>query len=444
MKNNFRGWKTVFDFTFQQASKGTAFRIVTTLVALVIIGCFIVINVIVAKPEDNEPEASPIQTVYVLDESGLQPTDYKVMNPELSTEPYGHAVIENISGMSRKEVIELAAVNSPQSIAVIISKLENSYELEAAIPEGSLITQNQAQAILIPIQSAFAANKLMQAGLTPDQLTVVMRPVINYYNTIGEETSGLAMLIKYMAPMLFGLVLYFMLFLYGQTISKSVSAEKTSKLMETILTSIHPYALITGKVLATTFMAVLQFVIWIGAGIAGLYGGNMVAQHFYPEYENSVVTIINFLKDNLGETAMTAPAIIMAILVFAVGFLFYSLIAGLAGSMVAKPEDVANTQAIFIFPVLISFLVSYLAPVMGNDSVIQAVRLIPFTIPFCVPAELISGTIGLVQGGISLAILGVFCLLFVMLSGKLYKGLVLYTGQKISLQLMVNVLRAKE
>lgn len=444
MKNNFRGWKTVFDFTFRQSTKGAGFKVVTALMALVLIIGFVLINVFVAKPDDKKVEVSPVKTVFVLDESGLQPTDYRLYNPELAGDQFKNITFMAISDQTRKEVIDTAAADSAESIAVIITATEEGYSMEAAIPDGSTISKGQAVDVLNQMQTSFESSKLMQSGLSQEQLLAVLMPVVTSYSDIGENTNEIAFVIKLIAPMLFGFILYFMLLLYGQTISKSVSTEKTSRLMETILTSIHPYALITGKVLAITSMAVLQFLIWIAAGAIGLYGGNEVAKYFYPEYQNSVITIINFLKDNIGETAMTAPALILAIIIFCFGFLFYSVLAGLAGSMVSKPEDAASTQALFTFPIIISFLVSYLAPIMGNDTITAVIRYIPFTIPFGVPVELITGTVGLLQGIISLLILAVFCILFIMLSGKLYKGLILYTGQKANLKMMMNVLRAKE
>jgi len=445
MKNNFKGWRTVFNFTFQQSTKGVGFKLVTFLMALVIIAGFVAINVFVAKPDKkDEIKISPIKTIYVLDQSGLQPTDFRLYSPALSEEQFKDITFVNSTNADRKAVIATAASDGTETIAVIITAVEKGYEIEAAIPEGSTISKGEAEDVLLPIQTAFESSKMMQSGLTVEQLTSVLTPVVTSYSDIGENTNEIAFVINLIAPMIFGLMLYFMLLLYGQTISKSVSTEKTSKLMETILTSIHPYALITGKVLAVTSMAVLQFVIWIGSGVIGLYGGNAVAKYFYPEYQNSVVTIINFLKDNIGETAMTIPAVILSILVFCVGFLFYSVIAGLTGSMVSKPEDVASTQGLFTLPIVISFLVCYLAPLMENETVTKVVRYIPFTIPFCIPSELITGTVGLVQGAVSFAILLVFSLLFIMLSGKLYKGLVLYTGQKIDMKMMMNVLRAKE
>ena len=122
------------------------------------------------------------------------------------------------------------------------------------------------------------------------------------------------------APMFFGLLLLLMLILYGETISKSVSTEKTSRLVETLLTSVHPYAMITGKVLAITTMALLQFVSWILSGVTGLFVGNVIAQAVYPNYQNPFV-IIDMLKDNLEKWHFPYRHYIIHYLLY-VGFLF--------------------------------------------------------------------------------------------------------------------------
>lgn len=443
--NNFRGWKSVFGFTFHQATKGVGFRLVTALVTILILGTIVTVNVIVAKPDKaDQLKISPIKTVYVLDNSELQPTDYTTIIPQLTGEQFKDTTFVTVSEQSRDEVIQTAASDSSQNIAIIISINESGYELEAVVPVNSTITKKQAQALLEPMTSGFESNKLMQAGLSVEQLTSILKPSVTSFSEIGENTSGIAMAIKIIAPMLFSFILYMMLILYGQTISKSVSTEKTSKLMETLLTSVHPYALITGKVLAISSMAMVQFVTWVLAAVVGLYGGNAVAHAVYPGYENTVVTIINFLKDNIGETALTLPAVILAVIIFCVGFLFYSVIAGLAGCMVSKPEDVASTQALFQLPIIISWLICYFTPITGNEGVLVVARYIPFTAPFCVPAGLITGSIGLVEGLISMVILLAFSLLIIMLSARIYKGLVLYNGQSLNFKIIGNILKANK
>lgn len=443
MIDKFRGWATVYGFTLRQATKGVGFKLVTVLITLLILGGFILMNVLVAKPDkDSELKPSPIKTVYVSDNSGLRPTDYKGFISQLGDKQFGHIEFVTVIEKSSDELIKAAAANSPQTIAVIIAKKDSGYEIKAVIPKDSEIKENEASGLLAPISSAFQSSKMLQAGLTEEQLEAVLKPSVTAYSDIGENTSMAAKVIKMVAPMTFSFILYFMLLLYGQNISKSVSTEKTSKLMDFLQTSVHPYAMITGKVLAVTSIALGQFVIWITAGIGGLYGGNAIAHSIYPQYENSAITIINFLKDNIGETAMSLPAVLLAVIIFALGFLFYCVIAAVAGSMVSKPEDVASTQFVFQLPVIISWLVSYFAPLMGKTGLIAAARYIPFTAPFSAPADLITGTMGLLEGLISLLLLIVFSFLTVILAARIYKGLVLYNGQKLTLKTIGNILKA--
>lgn len=442
MKNKFKGWNTVFGFTFRQASKGTSYKVITSLVSILIILASVIINIVVAKPE-NETEPSAVKSVFVLDGSGLQTMDFRELNPQLSEEKYKHIEFIYETDKTREETIKEASAYSSEAIAVIITAKDKGYEIEAVVPDNSVISENEASELTSLIQTAFENSKMIQSGLSAEQLGVLLKPVSASYADIGEKSEPAAYIIKMVAPMIFGFIMYIMLMLYGQTISKSVSTEKTSKLMETLLVSVHPYALITGKVLAMTAIAVLQVIIWIIAAVIGLYGGNAIAAAINPEYQNTVVTIINYLKDNIGESAMSLPAIILAVIIFCVGFLFYCVLASLAGSMVSKPEDASNAQALFVLPMVISWLFSYFTPLTGSESTITVLRLIPFTIPFSVPADLITGSIGLLQGLLSLVLLLLFSILVITLSARLYKGLVLYTGQKPNLKTIVNIIKAK-
>jgi ABC-type Na+ efflux pump permease subunit len=443
MKKNFRGWTTVFGFTFSQSTKKAAFKVVTIFVSLLIIGGFILGNLLSAKPS-KELEPSPIETVFVLDNSGLEATDYQSFLTMMGNSQYMHIEFENLANTSAEDAVKVASSNSPKSIVVRVDKEGTDYIFKALIPETSDISENEADNLLSQMISAFNSNKLLQSGLTMDQLTTALKPVTVTTSDIGENSSEAVKFIKMFAPMIVGFILYFMLLIYGQDVSKSVSTEKTSKLIENLLTSAHPYALITGKVLAITSLAILQFVIWIGSVFLGLYGGNAIAHKIYPEYQNTFITIINYLRDNIGESAMSLPAIILAIIVFVLGFLFYCVLAGVAGSLVSKPEDAASAQGIFVFPIVISFLVCYLAPLTGNEGVLNVARYVPFTAPFSVPVDLITGAISLGEGVISLVLLFVFSLLVIVLSARIYKGMILYNGQNVNLKLLVNIIKADQ
>lgn len=449
--NKFRGWSTVFGFTFRQ-STGKAFKATTAIISMLLITVIIIINIIIAttKKDDNYhyvPDTDMTQVVFstvrkvlILDNSGLAPTDYKALSPE----PGGFiSEIEFIYSdvQTRQELLDRAALDSNSTIAVMITKGDGVYEMEAMIPYNSMVSPDDVDILMNQMIYAFETNKTMQANLSDEQLAAVFTPVMISFSEFGESQSIASMVFKMVAPMFLSLVMYFMFLFYGQLASKSVSSEKTSKLMETLLTSIHPYAMIAGKILAVTALALLQFFSWILSAVIGLYAGNAIAHQIYPEYENSIVAFINFIRDNIGETGMTIPAAILAILAFVVGFLFYCVIAALTGCLVSKPDDVASTQGLFQFPVVISWLVCYLAPITGNGKILSIARYIPFTAPFCLPSDILTGTVGYGGGIAALLLLSAFSLLVIIVAARIYKGLVLYTGQKPNIKLLINILK---
>ncbi|TYQ16897.1 UNVERIFIED_CONTAM: ABC-type Na+ efflux pump permease subunit [Acetivibrio alkalicellulosi] len=441
MKNNFRKWTDVYKFTLHQSVSKKGFQVVSILVALVLIAGIVIISVFTAKPDKIDDEQFPIEKVYVLDQSGFEETDYSSYLQRIDDQRFKHINFESVANLSSEQVIEKYAKEFNNSIVVIVSVSGDRYEMEGVIKEGSPVSEWNVEILLQMMSEAFNINKMTQVGLTPEKLTMIMTPIVTSYSEVGQDTSFFAIMMKTIAPMLFGLVLYFLLLFHGMTISKEVSTEKTSKLVETLITTVHPYALITGKVLAISSVAVIQFLSWIIAGIAGLYGGNALARSIYPEYESSVVTIIEMFRDTMGETALSIPAIILAFIIFSVGFLFYCVLAGLAGCMVSRPEDAASTQSLYQFPIIISWLTCYLSSALGRENIIEVARYVPFTAPFSTPIDLIVGNIGLISGLISALILILFSIGTIVLSARIYKGMILYSGQKVNFKTIINTIK---
>lgn len=442
MKENFRGWRTVFSFTFHNSTT-KAYKVVTILVTLAIIGALVIFNLNDARPEE-EKEQSAITSVTILDESGVGEGDYHALMQEEFDIQYENTKFILAENETPEGLIPKIIQDSTTGILVHITKDETSILIEGSIPSNSTVSESDCENLLEDFKLVYQKNRLIQSGATLEQQVILLLPVHSTYHEVGESNGMIDAIIKIIAPMVFGLIMYMMLLLNGQTVSKSVSSEKTSKLMETLLTSIHPYALITGKILAVAATAMLQFLIWVIAAVVGLFGGNAIAHMMNPRYTNTVVQIIDVLRDSIGESALTIPAVILAVLLFCIGFLFYCILAGLAGCMVSKPEDVASTQGLFVFPILISWLVCYFGSAAGNRAVIQTARFIPFTIPFGLPVDLLTGVASIAQGVLSFVILLAFSLLLIMFSAKLYKGLVLYHGEKISLKKILRMLKSNE
>lgn len=451
------GWKKVYSFTFSQAIKRGGFKVVTSLVAFLIIAVCIIGNIVAARNADKESHEenitidmegsgelnSVIDSVYILDESGLEATDYSNFLQLTNQVLYSKTAFEHFNDIEVADLVKIASTNSQSTLVVHIKVTDNGYEMEGILPVNTIIREAQAKELVYSMQAGFENNKLMLTGLSQEQLDVALTTTITNYHKVGEETNFVIVLIKNFAPAFFGLIIYLMVILYGQTISQEVSTEKTTKLMETLLTNIHPYALIAGKVLAIASMAIMQMLIWIVSIVVGFISGDAIAHMMYPNYQNTIMTIIDFLRENIGESALTLPSVILAFVIVCLGFLFYSVLAGLAGSLVSKPEDVASAQAVFQFPVIIGFFMGYFGLLLEKASLISVSRFIPISAPFIVPAEVLTGSISLGFGILSAVILFVFSVIVIYLSARIYKGMVLYTGQKISLKKIIGVLRAK-
>ncbi|MDE7327250.1 MAG: ABC transporter permease [Lachnospiraceae bacterium] len=441
-ESRFRGWKDVFFFTFRQMTKKTGYRAVTAVVALMLVAALVLVIVVTGKPDEKKVERSDIRTVYVIDNP--YQVDYAQMFSLFGRESF--LGIHFLSVPDYETALEYTRKDGGEVACVIvaISYKDNTFYMEGILPENSSATKSETEDLLAAMSECFEYAKTSMVQLTAEQGMAVMMPVVTGDGKIGEDHSVGAMIIKMMAPMVFGLVLYMMLIFYGQDVSREISMEKVSKLTETLLTSVKPYAMITGKVLAVSLAGIIQFFIWIVCSLVGLFIGDAIAKSMYPGYQNVILQVLDYVRETFSTSAFSPVAILLAALIFIVGFLFYSVLAGMAGSLVSKPEDTAQVQNIFQFPIIISFFACYFGVLMEKEGLVLATRFIPFTIPFGMPCDLLTGTASILQGVVSLVILLAFAVLCIILSGRLYEGLILYNGQKMNLKKLVNVIRVKK
>jgi len=447
--NKFKGWKSVFSFNYKQNAGSKSYIVVTALVAVLIIAAAVIISVIAAKPEEGGDAENvsfcTVETAYVLDLTGMGEMQFEEWIPELSEEYYQYLTLVQVRDMTVEELQTMAAQDEyGLAVGVVIEKVDNNIHVTAVVPSTSEeISLMDGQEIADLVAVAVEEARFLQSGLTALQFSQVNKQIVIGVQDVGQETNVVVYLVQYLAPAVFGIVLYFLLLLYGQKINQGVSVEKTSKLVETLLTSLHPYALLTGKVFAIVVTAMQQFFIWVAALFIGIIGGGKIAESMYPEAESGLSVVVEFMRANVGESAFSPVAVVLSLVTFSFGFLFYCVLSGMAGSMVNRPEEAASTQSIFTLPIVFSWLICYFGTLMEKESLLVVARNIPFTIPFCVPVDLLTGAIGIGQGIISTCILLVFSFLIIMLSGRIYKGLVLYTGEKVTLKSIAGILRNK-
>lgn len=453
-KFNISRWKSVFSFTLKQQMKGKGFKVTTTIVGLLFFVVVFAILMISSKLtdgnegiQDSEIVEKGVTHVLILDETNpdtdlLSVLDSYESSPmkDIRISDYEFQALSTESSV--EEGIEATSEYDDNAVVLHITEEEEGTLLKVVIPEDSFVIEEEGEILLDILVPLYEHNQILESGLTDEQLSSISRSAVTSITTVGEEPPGFAEeFIKYMVPMLFAMILYFMLLLYGQTIIKSLMVEKTSKLMEMLLTTIPAKAIIVGKILAMSFLAIFQFLIWILCGILGFLTAGGILKLQNPNYENPLTPIIQLVQMDTQGSAFSVPAIIVAIIALCLGFLFYTVYAGLLGSALAKAEDVSSGVALYQIPVIVCGLSAMMLPATTDGFLARFIEYFPFTAPFMLPSNLLIGNMKLIPGLISLLILIATLILLIVIASRLYKGLIFFKGDKLKLKNIIQVLK---
>lgn len=440
-KGMFTGIKEIFSFTATQTIKGKGFISSTVIIAIVIAIIFGGICVLQAINFDDSDDDiggnadyntedifETIKEVYLLNE-----TDYK-------TDSVKKLFVEAENILKEKQKTEIQVVSSLSKAVtnktdIVILKVEQSSGVAGGLSVNILTTFNSTvdeeeldQFVTFVSESAqyavFSVGKL-------DEKAIGFVSLPSNVENIGTETEVQSlgmMMARLLVPMIFCLALYMIVLIHGQSISKAIIADKSSKLIEMLLTSVKPYAIVAGKVLGVATVAIGQMLVWLGSGVIGYLIGNEIAKSMNSQYINYVGEVIKIMQSDTQGVAFSAGAVIIAILVVIIGFFMYCVLAAFAGAFVSRIEDLSASNTIFQLPVVISFLVAYLVGItqgMGsgvNRAVQMAIYYIPLTSPFSTPSGIILGDITIAEGIISLLVLIIFSVIMILATGKVYKG----------------------
>lgn len=440
-KGMFTGIKEIFSFTATQTIKGKGFISSTVIIAIVIAIIFGGICVLQAINFDDSDDDiggnadyntedifETIKEVYLLNE-----TDYK-------TDSVKKLFVKAENILKEKQKTEIQVVSSLSKAVtnktdIVILKVEQSSGVAGGLSVNILTTFNSTvdgeeldQFVTFVSESAqyavFSVGKL-------DEKAIGFVSLPSNVENIGTETEVQSlgmMMARLLVPMIFCLALYMIVLIHGQSISKAIIADKSSKLIEMLLTSVKPYAIVAGKVLGVATVAIGQMLVWLGSGVIGYLIGNEIAKSMNSQYINYVGEVIKIMQSDTQGVAFSAGAVIIAILVVIIGFFMYCVLAAFAGAFVSRIEDLSASNTIFQLPVVISFLVAYLVGItqgMGsgvNRAVQMAIYYIPLTSPFSTPSGIILGDITIAEGIISLLVLIIFSVIMILATGKVYKG----------------------
>lgn len=421
-KKMFTGWTDVCSFTVKQVVSQKSFKIITVIISLIALLSLSAINVIVAlvNAEDEDAQLT-MKNVFVLDETEMINDDFQLLRQMYPEETEGMEI-----NLAEGKIKEIQEKHVEEKDTVIIHIYEDKadevlqYKIEMQIPEYSHVKEESGSRLLDLFENYFNNMKLVNSGIETEKLMTILSPVDCSVSLVGEESDTIGEeIVKMVVPMLFVLLFYMMLLLYGQTISKCIIAEKTSKLMETMLTTIKPYAIITGKVIGMAGVAVCQLILWVFMGIAGFIIGDKIAARLTPGYSNIVLKVINLVREDAGN-AFSIPSLILFVVTMCAGFIMYCIFAAMLSSSAKRAEELNSSLSVYNLLVVAGFLISYMVP-MNKSSFEAYIDYIPPFAAFKLPTDALLGKIGYGESLIFLGLIVITSFILTVITGKIYK-----------------------
>lgn len=324
-------------------------------------------------------------------------------------------------------------------------------------------TINIESAITEQVRNIIEAEKLKQYNI--DDLDRILGEIktpvslqVKQLNESGEAKDSSAILNIALAYV-FGFLIYMFVFLYGNMVMQGVIEEKSSKVMEVMVSSVKPFQLMMGKILGIAAVAITQFMIWVvfilvvGAGAMSLLGGDeLLAAAQASAAMDPAMASMSGAEMSLDKDAaalintITDPGYLVRILggfllYFVGGYLLYAAMFAAVGSAVDNEKDTNNLQLPITIPLILALFVMMSAMQEPNGPLAVWFSMIPFTSPIVMMVRLPYG----VPDGFWISVLllyGTF-LAMVWLAGKIYRVGVFMYGKKPTLGELLKWARYK-
>ncbi len=378
-----------------------------------------------------------VRTISILDESGLVQDVFK----ETKTTKYHklNGITIDVAKETMKETSNYGLLHIPKNINVdSISKHIKFYSEES--PSLTFINdlENKLNRKLTELKRREL--KIDISKLEDSKVWVN----IGQENFSGEESSKVDSVIKLIFGCAAGYLLFMFIIIYGNMIMRSVIEEKTSRIIEVIISSVKPVQLMLGKIIGTSLAGITQFVIWvilfgILTTVATAILGIDIMDVQTPQQqvlEQSVVNSgLNVEIQNILASFFNMPllnVIVAFIFFFIGGYLLYSSLYAAIGAAVDNETDTQQFMLPILMPLILAVYIGIFTVIEDPHGTVSTVfSFIPFTSPVVMLMRIPFG-VPIWQQLLSFVILIGTFMLTVWFAAKIYRVGILMYGKKPS------------
>ena len=434
-----KGFGKVFSFTTRQTFKNKAYlaSFIIFVVVMAIMGPLQYAMQSVGESTASsvttfDAEDTAVEKLYILNETPFEITADGIEGLYVEDGEEGFSKDQvSVIGRGEMTVDELTAKLGKTDCAVVISQVspgENEnpmvgYEIKGIIADDTDVTVSEIDQITGVLQGTFDEKRLEEANLSDEDIQMIYSGIDT--NGVTEEDDFLARedtqvdRHSYMSYVLgFSVIIFIMISMSTTYIITSVTEEKQSKLVETLLVSVRPMALLMGKVCGMISYVVLVLVCgFIGSKISNaimVYGLGVDSSKF----NNSGFNFSIFSDFGIVGAIVLLLSVVLA-------FLLFGVFSGLMGSACIKPEDVQSATGSVMTISMIGYFASIVISASDNSLFNTIGCIVPPFSFFLAPVAFITGRLNAGLLILSFALMVVALVLVMLLSAKTYRNLLL-------------------
>lgn len=408
---------TVMKFTIKDMLKRKSFIISTiVLLAMIVVG-FNIPNIIKAF-DDGTPEKLVISdpnNIYGDELANM----FNKCEPNQNCVNYDVSVTkDNIDELKKKiEDEEIESAILVENDGVTYNGLKFTY-----VVKNAMYVQSIPEDIYLRLTMTYRAMEISKLNLSDEDLAKINPNYQVEIKQTEEEAKG-----NVLAIMMLSIVLFYAVYFNAFQVSSAITTEKTSKIIETLVTSTSPKNIVIGKTLGIGVVGLFQLLLLVGTAIFS-------AKTFMdPELINSLLDL----------STITWTLGLITFVYFILGYLAYAVLYALTGSTVSKPEDVQSANGPVSLIGVACFYLAYFTMMDPASELNAFAATFPFSSPFCMPLRLMMGLASTTDVLISLGILAVTIFVVAKIAIRIYSNAILNYGTKLSIKDIISLYKQK-
>ena len=398
----------VTKFTMKDMLKRKSFIIATIIILLMIIIGFNIPRIIKSFNNGEGKEKILISDIHNIFENKLVSLNNPLNEYEIIVSQ------DNLDTLKKK-------INDEEvSLGILVDKLNNEIKLTYVVENLYFFQDNYM--LSDTLNTLYKNIQIDKLEISQEEKNNINSVFKTEFIQSDEEAKG-----NTFVMMILSMLLFYAVYFCAYQVSSSITTEKTSKIIETLVTSTSPKNIVLGKTLGIGLTGLMQLLLII---ITALISAKAFLDPILLEQILDVSSLNFFL-------------VITTLLYFILGYFTFALLYALTGSTVSKPEDIQSANSPVVIISLIGFYLAYFTMMNPSSNLGTIASLVPISSPFCMPMRIMMSIADTKDIILSIIILVITIFIIAKVTIKIYSNAIINYGTKFNIKNIIAMYKEK-